>query len=548
MVRHVLRSALPVLVWAAVVFLASSCANENPGSQTTPDTAAADTAADTTPTDTPPPDLPGTPDQAAEVTVDLSPEVTPDLVPDGPAPDLVVDSPPDTVVDTNPVTDATDAIDVVTVCGAIGDPITNHTPFFNESDTGPSAHSYTGPCITGDAPEHLYHIDLSGAGGNSDLVAYADCSAIGFNCALYLFSGPADACNITAGDVSGGDTICVDETSAIGSSWERLEASDLAPGHYWLAVDGEDGSDGRYDLWIKVSDTTDDDCRLHHEADITADFTIEDQNSGTGFDRLRFHCDGGETEGSPEHVYPIDLSDAGSITFDLTCSSISDAYDCVVGFAWALADSGCGLEQEDMADQFIGCMDGTTFLGDEEGCLNAAGGRYYLFVDGHDGAMGGYDLEIELGETITDEPCLLENTPATCNLRVNDVPITDDIIIVDSTADDADEWFLPNLYECDDPDQGTGTGDAVWELEIDSPTEVEFSVDCAGDCALVLIDADPSGVCNLTDLTGADWCEDGVLDESFTRTLAAGNHYIIVTSEDTDAVLEYELEIDFKEE
>ena len=545
MVRHVLNGASLLLLLAALVCLASGCGDNESAGQTPADTAAADTAADAV-ADTPAPDLPVTPDQT--VTQDATPEVTPDVAADTAVTDVPVDSPPDIVADTNPVTDATDAIDVVTVCGAIGDPITGHAPFYNESDTSPSVHSFAGACIEGEAAEHLYHIDLSGAGGNSDLAAFADCQ-VSFDCALYLFGGPANACDITAGDVSAGDTICVDANGGVTHSWERLEAHDLAPGHYWLAVDGEDGSDGSYDLWIKVSDHTDSDCRLHHEADITADFTIEDQNNGTGFDGLRLPCDGGETDGSPEHIYPIELADAGSITFDLTCSSITDAYDCVVGVGWGI--DGCDLEQEDMDLQFLGCFDGTTVLGDEEGCLNADGGRYYLIVDGQDGAMGGYDLEIDIGTTITDEPCLLENLPETsCDLRVNGDVITDDIIIVDTTADDANAWVLPLVHGCTGNDQGDPTPDAVWEISVaDDDTPVEFSIDSpvGNDCALVLVTADPSGPCELTqaDLDTPVYCEDTTLDESFTEILAAGSYYIIVTSEDAGAELEYELEIDF---
>lgn len=562
------RGGLPISVLAAIGILVGACGDEPPADS---DAAAAADAGDAEqdaegdaltdpPTD---PSVDAARDVAVDRPVDQARDTAPDRADSG-------EEPPADAADTgeDPATDAADATDAIDVgdtsadtssdadaadaadvpggeCGVVA-VIDDHTPYYREGDTDSAEHVWTPPCSSGDAPEDLYHIDLSGAAGDSDVVVYADCQAGGFDCALYLFGGPADACDIEASDVSDVGTVCVDETG-IATAYERLEALDLAPGHYYLAVDGSDGSEGGYNLWVKVYDAGED-CSLYHEEDIDADFSNEVQNNATGFERLRLWCDGGEVEGSPEHIYPIEMAGAGSITFDLTCASIADNYDCAVGFAWGTG--ACDLTQADMDLQFFGCFDDTSTLsGDESGCVNVVGGRYFLIVDGVDGAMGEYDLEIDLGATITDEPCALETSGTTCGLREVFDPIAGDIVISDSNVDDGDRWVLPDVSgDCSGNDQGTGTGDAVWEFDVASNgTEINFAIDCDGDCALVVVDADPSGVCELTqaELNSPVHCEDTFLDEDFNLTLDAGSYYVIVTSEDADAELSYELTIDY---
>ena len=471
-------------------------------------------------------------------------------VDDGGANDPAADeSAPDTREDTAELDAASDRIE--------GDPdpgsceplaVVSESTWIDSESTAAdtSGNRFSPPCAPGAAREQLVEIDLTAAVGNSDVVVFADCASLGIDCALYLFPGPVDACELTQTHVDHSDTICVNE-AGLGTSDERLAAGDLAPGRYYLAVDGVDGTGGFFSLWIWIDAHDDALCRLRDATPLTGDSELPERNTNTGRDDFQTVCDGGN--GSPEHIYTFE-AEPGSVLIDAQCASVADQYGCVIGLA--VSEGGCDLSPENVDDRLFGCIEPSSMGAIEGGCANVSGGTYLVLVDGEDGGAGQYSFGLTLGETITDEACALETRlVAPCDRRINPAPITGDIIIAGSTNGTSDPIMLPTVDNC--AGGVAGAGDVFYQLEVAESTEVRFSLTCPEgifpwDCALAVVEGqDGWDVCDLTQgaVDGAWACEDTFGGELRDLTVAPGDHFLVVTSEDADTEGEFTLDIDF---
>jgi hypothetical protein len=117
-----------------------------------------------------------------------------------------------------------------------------------EGDTSQGSNALAASCGGGDSPEAIWLLDWPSAG---DVTLTTAGSA--FDTVLYVLSGCSAGTGSGLGSGVGvGDEIACNDDSGSGvASGSTIALSALAPGRYWVVVDGFGGASGTYKLTLE---------------------------------------------------------------------------------------------------------------------------------------------------------------------------------------------------------------------------------------------------------------------------------------------------------
>jgi hypothetical protein len=233
-----------------------------------------------------------------------------------------------------------------------------------DGDTFPSRDDVSGSCGGAGAGDEVYRVDLVHRTRMTARLGKQEGRH-----ALVL----TRACGDRAGEI------------ACGPAVDRV----LAPGTYWLAVDGAaPGEFGRYQVDVRLHDVAAQEAACKAPPLLRSGQTVSGTTDGAG-DRFTTSCGGREdTQANPDRVYRFELATRARVSLVLS----TPTWDGVLAIRRACVDSG-GTQDE------IRCNNDFEDTHHAKIEMTLEAGTYYAVVDGHAaGNAGAFSLEYRVGK------------------------------------------------------------------------------------------------------------------------------------------------------
>jgi hypothetical protein len=167
----------------------------------------------------------------------------------------------------------------------------------------------------------------------------------------------------------------------------------VAPGTYWLAVDGAAASDfGRYEFESRIHDVAGQEAACKGAPALRAGATVSGTTSGAG-DKFTTSCGGREEDqANPDRLYRLDLTHREHVQLNL----VTPAWDGVLVLRRVCADAPATAVGGASAAE-IRCNNDYEDIHHARLDLTLDAGVYYVVVDGHaKGNEGAFTLEYKL--------------------------------------------------------------------------------------------------------------------------------------------------------